>query len=195
MYMEDVLNAASTRAAQDQSLSAAIQEHQTRLRKFIRRRVVDEADAEDILQDVFGELVEAYRLMHPVEEVTAWLYQVARNRIIDLFRKSKPSASADLVREWTDGETAARWEDLLPSPDAGPHARYARQILLQELETALAELPTAQRRVFLDHEFAGKSFKEMAEATGVNVNTLLARKRYAVAYLRERLREIRTEFL
>jgi RNA polymerase sigma factor (sigma-70 family) len=176
---------------QDQRISDTVERERTRLRRFIRSRVADEGDVEDILQDVFYELVESYRLLKPVEEVTAWLYRVARNRIIDLFRKRKPVSGAD---SHAGDEEGPRWEDLLPSPDAGPEAEYARAILLEELEAALAELPADQREVFMTHEFEGLSFKEMAEASGVGVNTLLARKRYAVMHLRGRLQAIYDEF-
>lgn len=192
--MEDVLSVAGTNAEQNRRISEAVEREQGRLRNFIRRRVADEGDAEDILQDVFYELIESYRLMKPVEEVTAWLYRVARNRIIDLFRKHRPVTMASTDRVSDDGEAMARWEDLLPSRDDGPEARFARAILLEELEAALAELPAEQRQVFLAHEFEGRSFKEMAESTGLSVNTLLARKHYAVMCLRERLQSIYDEF-
>jgi len=175
---------------QDQRISEAIARDEPRLRSFIRRRVSDARDAEDILQDVFYELIEAYRLMKPVEQVTSWLFRVARNRIIDLFRRRKreplPADSATLTEE---GE-AATLEDLLPSPDAGPDAMYVRNLLLDEIDDALDELPDEQRDVFVAHELLGYSFKELSEQTGVGVNTLLSRKRYAVLYLRERLRAI-----
>jgi RNA polymerase sigma factor (sigma-70 family) len=181
-------------AEQDQRISEAIEREQSRLRNFIRRRVADRDDAEDVLQDVFYELVEAYRLMKPVEQVTAWLFRVARNRIIDLFRKksrealrNQPPAVAD------DGETLPL-EELLPSPDAGPDAAYARSVLLDELDAAVDELPDEQREVFVAHELMGYSFKEIAAQTGVSVNTLLSRKHYAVLYLRERLQAIHDEF-
>jgi RNA polymerase sigma factor (sigma-70 family) len=194
-YGEDALNAASMHAEQDQRLTTAVTREQSRLRNFIRKRVGEEADVEDILQDVFFELLEAYRLLKPVEEVTAWLYRVARNRMIDRFRKHGPVTNRSESASLENGEAGTRWEELLPSPDAGPEARYTRGILLEELEAALAELPAEQRHVFLSHEFEGRSFKEMAEATGVKVNTLLARKRYAVMHLRERLKDFYNEFL
>jgi len=179
---------------QDQEISDAIDREQSRLRNFIRKRVADPGDAEDILQEVFYELVQAYRMMKPVEQVTAWLFRVARNRITDLFRKKKPEAFAnDPVAVTEDGE-ALRLEDLLPSPDAGPEAAYARSVLLDELDAALDELPEDQREVFIAHELMGYSFKELAEQTGVSVNTLLSRKRYAVLQLRERLQAIYYEF-
>jgi RNA polymerase sigma factor (sigma-70 family) len=179
---------------QDQRISDAIHREQSRLRNFIRKRVDDPGDAEDILQEVFYELVQAYRMMKPVEQVTAWLFRVARNRITDLFRKKKPEAfTGDPVAMTEDGE-ALRLEDLLPSPDAGPEAAYARSVLLDELDAALDELPEDQREVFIAHELMGYSFKEIAAQTGVSVNTLLSRKRYAVLQLRERLQDIYDEF-
>jgi len=181
-------------AEQDQRISEAVHREQSRLRNFIRRRVADQGDAEDILQDVFYELVEAYRVMQP-EHVTAWLFQVARNRIIDLFRKKKREAERNGLAERVeqDGEML-QLEDLLPSPDAGPDGAFARSVLLEELDAALDELPDEQRAVFIGHELMGYSFKELAEQTGVSVNTLLSRKHYAVLHLRERLRAIHDEF-
>jgi RNA polymerase sigma factor (sigma-70 family) len=168
-------------------------EESARLRNFIRRRVPDPADAEDIAQEVFYELVEANHLLMPIEHVTGWLFRVARNRITDLFRKKKPETFSDVAVEDEEGEML--WiEDLLPSPDAGPEALYARNLLLEELELALDELPEEQRDAFIGHELEGRSFKEMAAETGVSVNTLLSRKRYAVMHLRERLQSIYDEF-
>lgn len=178
---------------QDRRISETIEREQARLRNFIRRRVADESDAEDILQEVFYELVEAYRLVKPVEQASAWLFQVARNRITDLFRRRKP-VTRGAERRSADDEEGPRWEDLLPSPDAGPEAAYARDILLEELDAALAELPEEQREVFVAHEFEGRSFKELAAATGLSVNTLLSRKHYAVEHLRRRLEAIFDEF-
>ena len=178
---------------QDQRISEVVTREQSRLRNFIRRRVPDPLDAEDILQEVFYQLVEANRLLMPIEHVTGWLFRVARNRIIDLFRKKKPESFSDAAVASDDGELL-RLEDLLPSPDAGPGALYARSVLLEELEFALDELPDEQREVFVGHELEGRSFKEMAAETGVNVNTLLSRKRYAVLHLRERLQSIYDEF-
>jgi RNA polymerase sigma factor (sigma-70 family) len=172
---------------QDQRISDVVGREQSRLRSFIRRRVPDPRDVEDILQDVFTELVEANRLLMPIDHVAGWLFQVARNRIIDLFRKKKPENFGD-IDVASDDDERLRLEDLLPSPDAGPEALYARQVLLDELELAVGELPEDQRAVFVAHEIEGRSFKEMAVETGVGVNTLLSRKRYAVLRLRERLR-------
>jgi RNA polymerase sigma factor (sigma-70 family) len=180
---------------QDQRISSAVAQEQTRLRNFIRKRVADEGDVEDILQEVFYELVEAYRLMKPVEQVGAWMFRVARNRIADLFRKRRPAAArSDPTGAEEDGDSP-RLEDLLPSPDAGPEAAYARGVLLEELEAALEELPEEQREVFVAHELEGRSFKELATETGLSVNTLLSRKRYAVLHLRRRLRTIYDEFV
>jgi RNA polymerase sigma factor (sigma-70 family) len=169
-------------------------EQQTRLRAFIRKRVPNESDVEDLLQEVFYELVVAHRLLMPIDYVTGWLYRVARNRITDLFRKKKPENFSDVAGADEDGELL-QIEDLLPSPDAGPEALYVRNMLLAELEVALAELPDEQRAVFVAHELEGHSFKEMSAESGVNVNTLLARKRYAVLHLRARLKNIHDEIL
>ena len=180
-------------AEQDERISEAINRDKTRLRNFIRRRVADPSDAEDILQEVFYELVETYRLMKPIEQVGAWLFRVSRNRITDLFRKKKPEASTNDPVIAEEGELLTV-EDLLPSRDAGPEAAYARTVLLAELEDALEELPEEQREVFLAHEIEGRSFKDLAVETGLSVNTLLSRKHYAVIHLRERLREVYDEF-
>ena len=180
---------------QDQRITEAVDREQARLRNFIRRHVADRGDAEDILQDVFYELVESYRMMKPLEQVTAWLFRVARNRITDLFRKKKrEGAQSEVATASGEGE-ALLWEDLLPSPDAGPEAGYARSVLLDELEAALDELPKNQREVFLAHEVMGYSFKEISEQTGASVNTLLSRKHYAVLHLRRRLQAIYDEFV
>jgi RNA polymerase sigma factor (sigma-70 family) len=178
---------------QDRRISEVVTKEQSRLRNFIRRRVPDPRDAEDILQEVFYELVEANRLLMPIEHVTGWLFRVARNRITDLFRKKKPESFSDAAVAGDD-EELLHLEDLLPSPDAGPDALYARSVLLDELEFALDELPDEQREVFVGHEIEGRSFKEMAAESGVSVNTLLSRKRYAVRHLRERLQSIYDEF-
>jgi RNA polymerase sigma factor (sigma-70 family) len=180
-------------AEQDQRISEAIDREQPRLRNFIRRRVADPSDAEDILQEVFYEFVETYRLMKPIEQAGAWLFRVARNRIIDLFRKRKPEESTNEPVIAGDGESSTL-EDLLPSPEAGPEAAYARTVLAEELEEALEELPEEQREVFIANEIEGRSFKEIAAATGVRVNTLLSRKHYAVLHLRERLQDVYDEF-
>jgi len=178
---------------QDRQISEIIAKERSRLRNFIRRRVPDPSDVEDIVQDVLFRLVEANRLLVPIEHVTGWLFRVARNRITDLFRRKKPDSFSDVAVENEEGE-ALQIEDLLPSPDAGPEALYLRNLLLDELELALDELPDPQREVFVAHELEGRSFKEMAAETGLSMNTLLSRKRYAVLYLRERLRSIYEEF-
>jgi RNA polymerase sigma factor (sigma-70 family) len=182
---------------QDQRISEVVKREQSRLRNFIRRRVPDSRDAEDILQDVFYELVEANRLLMPIDHVTGWLFRVARNRITDLFRKKRPESFSDTAAARghdADDNELLQFEDLLPSPDAGPEALYFRSVLLDELELAVEELPKEQREVFVSHELEGRSFKDMAAETGVSVNTLLSRKRYAVLHLRERLQSIYDEF-
>jgi len=179
---------------QDLRIAEVVRREGGRLARFIRRRVSDPRDAEDILQDVFCELVEANRLLMPIEHATGWLFRVARNRIVDLLRRRTPERCRDLEAVDDDGERRGL-EDLLPSPDAGPEALYARRVLLDELEQALDELPDEQREVFVAHELEGRSFKEMAAATGVSVNTLLSRKRYAVLHLRERLKGIHDELM
>ena len=191
--MKEALVLERQRREQDQRISETVEREQARLRSFIRRRVADQRDAEDILQEVFYEFVEAYRLMKPIEQVSGWLFRVARNRIIDLFRRKKPGSLSDPVATANDGEELLL-QDLLPSQEAGPDAAYARSVLLEELDEALDELPEAQREIFLAHEVEGRSFKEMAEETGVSVNTLLARKHRAVVHLRRRLQAIYEEF-
>jgi len=173
-------------AVQDRLIAAAVERDESRLRSFIRSRVLDTGDAEDVLQDVFYELIQAYRLMKPAEQVTAWLFRVARNRITDLFRRRK---SSSLSEPTSLDEDAPTIEDLLPSPDAGPDAIFARNLLLEALDDALDELPDEQREVFLAHEFEGRSFRDLSEESGISINTLLSRKRYAVLHLRQRLQE------
>jgi RNA polymerase sigma factor (sigma-70 family) len=178
---------------EDERISEVVRREQSRLRNFIRRRVPDARDAEDILQDVFFRLVEANRLLMPIEHVTGWLFRVARNRITDLLRKKQPESFSDAAVTGDDDELL-QLEELLPSPDAGSEALYVRNVLLDELELALDELPEEQREVFVAHELEGRSFKKIAAETGVGVNTLLSRKRYAVLHLRERLQSMYDEF-
>jgi len=178
----------------DRRISEIIAAERSRLRAFIRRRVPDPSDVEDIVQEVFYELVEANRLLMPIEHVTGWLFRVARNRITDLFRKNEPGSFSDTAVKGEDGEMM-QIEDLLPSPDAGPEALYVRNVLLEEVEFALGELPDEQREVFVAHELEGRSFKELSAESGVKVNTLLSRKRYAVLHLRQRLQSIYDEFM
>jgi RNA polymerase sigma factor (sigma-70 family) len=177
---------------QDRRIADVVRRERSRLLNFIRRRVPDSRDAEDILQDVFYALVQANRLVMPIDHVAGWLFRVARNRITDLFRSRRATAFAD---PGSANEDDAAWEDLLPSPDDGPEALYVRQVLLDEFASALDELPDEQRAVFVAHEFEGRSFKQIAEDTGVSVNTLLSRKRYAVLRLRERLQHVYDEFI
>jgi RNA polymerase sigma factor (sigma-70 family) len=176
----------------DQRISEVFGREQSRLRNFIRRRVPDSRDAEDVLQDVFYKLVEANSLLMPIEHVTSWLFRVARNRIIDLFRKQQPEPFSDVAVK--DEDELLQLGDLLPSPDAGPDALFARSVLLDEIELAIEELPEEQRDVFVAHELEGRSFKEISADTGVSVNTLLSRKHYAVLRLRARLQGIYDEF-
>src|SRR5690348_9877656 len=178
---------------QDQRLSEVVKREQSRLRNFIRRRVPDRFDAEDVLQDVFYRLVEANRLLMPIDHVTGWLFRVARNRITDLLRRKTPERFSELAVADED-DVVLPFEDLLPSPDAGPEAQYVRTVFFDELAAAIGELPKEQRDVFVGHELEGRSFKEMAAETGISVNTLLSRKRYAVLRLRERLQRVYDEF-
>jgi RNA polymerase sigma factor (sigma-70 family) len=193
--MDEALDAHAMTAEQDSRLSETFDREQGRLRNFIRRRVPDEAEAEDILQDVFYELVEAYRMMKPIEQVSAWLFRVARNRIIDFFRKKKPETRGVQGATDVEGNEIPSWEDLLPSPEAGPDAVFARTVLLEQVAAALDELPEEQREIFVANEFDGRTFQEISDATGVSLNTLLSRKRYAVLFLRRRLQSIYREYL
>jgi RNA polymerase sigma factor (sigma-70 family) len=181
-------------AEQNQWIAQAMERDEPRLRNYIRKHVVDLEAAEDILQDVFVELVEAYRLLKPIEQVSGWLFRVAKNRIIDRFRGRKLESLSD-ARYGGDDDAAVTLEDLLPSPDGGPEAAYARSVLLDEIDEALEEMPPEQRSVFIAHEWEGCTFKELAEETGVSVNTLLSRKHYAVLHLRRRLQSIYDEFV
>jgi RNA polymerase sigma factor (sigma-70 family) len=192
--MDEVLRSGPM-SQQDQRISEAVRRDYPGLRAFIRKRVADQSDAEDILQDVFYELVEAYRMMKPVEQVTAWLFRVARNRITDLFRRrTREARAAEPAKFNAEGEELLL-DELLPSPDAGPDAAYARGVMVEALDDALEELPAEQRDVFVAHELMGYSFKDLAEQSDVGVNTLLSRKRYAVLHLRERLQSVYDEFL
>ncbi len=193
--MQGVLARQSRMAQEDRRISEAVEREYAHLQTFIRKRVPDRSDAEDILQDVFYELLEAYRMMKPIEQVTAWLFRVARNRIIDRFRRRKREALRAAPETARENEGSAELLDLLPSPDAGPETAYIRGLLLEELDAALDELPQEQREVFVQHELMGYSFHEIAARTGVGVNTLLSRKHYAVEHLRRRLRKIYDEFM
>jgi RNA polymerase sigma factor (sigma-70 family) len=190
--MKRALSMDAMTAEQDRQISETVERERSRLRNFIRRRVPDASDAEDIVQEVFFELVVAYRLMKPIEQVGAWLFRVARNRITDRFRKRRPELSGSGIQTNDEGEMLLL-EGILPSPDAGPDAAYARVVLLEELDDALEELPEEQRDVFIAHEIDGRSYKELAAESGLSINTLLSRKHYAVMHLRERLRDIYDE--
>jgi RNA polymerase sigma factor (sigma-70 family) len=193
--MDRVLEFPETLAEQNRRIDDAVRRDRPRLRNFIRRRVADDGDADEILQEVFYELAEAYRLMKPIEQVSAWLFRVARNRITDLFRKKKPVAFSDLTASVTEDGEELQLEDLLPSAEAGPDAAYARSVLIEELDAALDELPVEQREAFVAHEIEGRSFKQLAAETGLSVNALVLRKHYAVEHLRERLAAIHDEFV
>lgn len=193
--MDDALQLRWQMAQEDQRISETVAREYGRLRNFVRKRVSDRRDAEDILQDVFYELVEAYRMMQPVEQVTAWLFRVARNRITDLFRSKQREAMRSQPAARADDGSELQLDDLIPSPDDGPEAAYIRGVLLEELDSALDDLPEEQREVFVAHEVMGYSFNEIAAKTGVGVNTLLSRKHYAVMQLRQRLQAIYDEFM
>jgi len=193
--MDAALHADLTRSAQDREIAATVRRERGRLLAFIRRRVMDAAEAEDVLQEALYELVAAHRLMQPVEQAGAWLMRVARNRIIDRFRKKKPELLADQGMEFDPDEEVGGLEDLLPSPDDGPDAEAVRALLLERIEAALDELPREQRDVFIAQELEGASFKELAARWNVTVSALLSRKRYAVLYLRKRLQAAYDEWL
>jgi RNA polymerase sigma factor (sigma-70 family) len=193
--MDEALGKRGRMAQQDQRISEVINREYSGLRNFIRKRVRDQVDAEDILQDVFYELIEAYRMMKPIEQVTAWLFRVARNRIIDLFRRRKRDESRSAPKHATENGAAPDLIDLLPSAEAGPETAFLRGLLLEELDAALDELPDEQREVFVAHEWMGYSFNEIAAGTGVGLNTLLSRKHYAVLHLRQRLRDVYEQFM
>lgn len=197
MQMDATLHELSVTSEQDRQISAAVRRERGRLRNFIRRRVLDAAEAEDILQEVLYELVAAYRLMQPIEQAGAWLMRVARNRIIDRFRRKRSEPFVARSAYGGDGadEEGGSLEDLLPSLEPGPEGDAIREVLLQQVEDALDELPREQREVFIAHELEGVSFKELSERWGVSINTLLSRKRYAVLALREQLQEAYDEWL
>jgi RNA polymerase sigma factor (sigma-70 family) len=191
--MSDFVATARMTAEQDRQVYEVLERERPRLRNWIRRRLADPSEVEDVLQDVLFELVQVDRLLSPIEDVAAWLYRVARNRITDLFRKKKPEALADQVIA-SNADEALALEDLLPSPEASPEAIYARGILVEELADSLEALPAEQREVFLAHEIEGLSFRQISALTGTSVNTLISRKRYAVLQLRRRLQVIYEEF-
>jgi len=193
--MDAALNQLLTSSAQDREISATVRRERGRLLAFIRRRVLDAAEAEDVLQEALYELVAAHRLMQPVEQAGAWLMRVARNRIIDRFRKKKPELLADQGVEFDDDDDVGGLEDLLPSPDDGPDAVAMRELMLEKIAAALEELPREQREVFVAQELEGASFKELAARWNVGVNTLLSRKRYAILHLRQRLKAVYAEWL
>jgi RNA polymerase sigma factor (sigma-70 family) len=184
---------ASLMTDKNSEITAAVVRERTRLGSFIRRRVRDPGDAEDILQDVLQAFVEAYRLPEPIEQVGAWLFRVARNRIIDRFRGRRDRSTIDMIDDSNEAASEYRLDLVLPALDADPEAIFARSVVLDELQRALDELPADQREVFIAHELEGRPFKDLALRSGVGINTLLARKRYAVLYLRRRLQTVYDE--
>lgn len=174
----------------DREITATVRRERPRLSNFIRRRVRNSADADDILQEVLFEFVEAYHLPAPIERASAWLFRVARNRVIDLFRKKREQSLDEMAGEAAAQDGEHRLDLLLPAADDSPESAYARSVLLAELQLALDALPADQREVFVAHELDGVSFKQMASSSGVPMNTLLARKRYAVLHLRQSLQSI-----
>jgi RNA polymerase sigma factor (sigma-70 family) len=193
--MDAALGDALTPSLQDREITATVQRERGRLLEFIRRRIGDAAEAEDVLQDTLYELVVAYRMTQPVEHAGAWLARVARNRIIDRFRRKRPELLADQARARGANDEDGAFEELLPAEDDGPESAGMRELLLEEIQTGLGELPPAQREVFLAHEIDGLSFRELSARSGVSVNTLLSRKRSAVLYLQERLRAVWDDWL
>ena len=191
--MEQALPPMARIEEQDSLIAEIVQRERGRLRGYIRRSVADAGEAEDILQDIFFELVQTYRMMKPVEQAGAWLYRVAGNRIIDFFRKKRPETAGVRADEEPDGILLLK--ELLPSPEGGPDAQYFRTIFFEALDAALDELPASQRDIFVGHELEGKAFEQLADETGLNVNILMSRKRAAVLHLRERLRSIHEDFL
>lgn len=181
---------------QGPSVGETVRKERSRLLTFIRRRLPDPDDAEDILQDVFMELTEAYELAKPIERVASWLFAVARHKISDWYRKTPPGrlVSIDATDE-DDGEMPVLGAWLAATDDTGPESEFFRETLMDALTDALAELPAEQREVFVQHELEGRSFRDMAAEWNVPVNTLLSRKRYAVLHLRERLRDLYDDFL
>lgn len=182
---------------QNSRINEAVQQERGRLLSFIRRYLPDEDDAEDLLQDVFYQLIETYRLMKPVERLSSWLFTVARNKITDRFRKKKAVPFSRLSNREAENEDSSPLSllDLIPDPNEGPEAEFAAKLVMEELEEALEELPEAQREAFVLHELEGYPFEQIAAMTGENIKTLISRKRYAVLFLRERLGEIYQEFL
>jgi RNA polymerase sigma factor (sigma-70 family) len=193
--MEAALFKGLSPSAQDLEIAAVVRRERGRLLSFILKRVRDAAEAEDVLQEALYELVNAYRLMQPVEQAGAWLMRVARNRIIDRFRRRRPQLLGDIAREGEEADSESALEGLLPAVEAGPDGELVRELLMEELDGALAELPAEQREVFVAHELEGASFKELSARWNVGINTLLSRKRYAVLRLRQRLRGVYEEWL
>jgi RNA polymerase sigma factor (sigma-70 family) len=192
--MTDALSLHNMSERQNESIAEAVKTNRPRLRDFIRQRVADIEDAEDILQDVFEELTEAVRMMQPIEQVASWMFRVARNKIIDRYRKKKTESLEDQKFYTTQSEDEQLMlADLLADTNGSSANRFDNSLLWNAIEEALDELPPEQRNVFVWHEIDGKSFNSIAEETGIPLNTLLSRKRYAVLHLRKKLRDIYNE--
>lgn len=181
--------------AQNHEIGNELLRQRNKLLSFIQKRVPDRDEAEDILQDVFYQFIESYRLMKPVEQAGAWLYRVARNRITDRFRKKKPERLGALAGGRDENDEPLLLADLLPTDLDSPETKMMNEMLMEELTDALDQLPKAQKEIFIQHEIEGKSFAEIAEETGESINTLLSRKRYAVIFLREKLKNVYNEFM
>ncbi len=172
---------------QNKDIERVLRNERGKLLNFIRARIPQDEDAEDVLQDVFYQFIQSYRLMQPIEKVSSWLFTVARNKIADLFRKKKPVNFSKLEVRRDDDDESPSFIDLLPTKEDGPEGEYIRELAMEIMDEALEELPEEQRQAFVWHELEGMSFKEMSEMSGETVNTWLSRKRYAVLHLRERL--------
>lgn len=181
--------------AQKLNVSQIVHEYKNRLAGFIRRRVDREEDAEDILQDVFYQLAEADLLMKPIDQIAGWLFAVARNRITDLYRKKKPDLFPEPYADAEEETAVIELSSLFADDNHNPETEYLRSLVMEEVEAALNEIPAEQKEAFEMHEIKGMSFEEISQLTGVPVNTLISRKRYAVLYLRDKLEILYDELI
>ena len=193
--LEIEVNRATKGVAKNINIPEVIKNYGDRLKGFIRKRVKNIDDADDVLQDVYVQLADADRLLKPIDQMAAWLYTVARNRITDMYRKKKPESLPEIYDDSSDDIFVAEMRNLMFDNGSTPETEYFRSLLWTELEEALAELPPEQRQAFELTEMKGLSFKQISEQTGVTVNTLISRKRYAVLFLRFRLQELYEEFI